>query len=277
MGKCPECAKGGKKWFGDVYPEIAKEWHPTKNGELTPFNVTPTSAQKIWWQCSNNPEHEWDATPQNRGANKSGCPSCYRERASRELDEYLVESVKGNTEYYRNFLLGLQSINKMVDIEIRNTNMRQTFLRLLFANTITIMETYLSDAFINTVLKDPNLVRLFVETTPYFKEQQTNVSNVYRWLDRINEDVAKHLNEFAYHNIPKVQKMYNSVLDIRFPNELDLIIKAVMIRHNIVHRNGKTKDGELVKLTGNEVKQVSKSVQEFVDFIELQINKKYST
>lgn len=275
MGKCPECAKGGKKWFGDVYPEIAKEWHPTKNGELTPFNVTPTSAQKIWWQCSNNPEHEWVATPQNRGANKSGCPSCYRERAGQELDEYLAESVKGNTEFYRNFVLGLQSINKMTEIEIKNSHMRQTLLRLLYANTITVMETYLSDAFINTVIRNPLLVRKFVETTEHFKEQQTNVSNVYKWLDRINDDVAKYLNAFTYHNIPKVQKMYNSVLDIQFPADLDTIIKAVMTRHDIVHRNGKTKDGNAIKLTGGEVKNISKCVQDFVDHIELQINEKF--
>lgn len=276
MGKCPECVKGGKRWFSDVYPEIAKEWHPTKNGELTPFNVAPTSAQKIWWQCSNNPEHEWEATPQNRGANKSGCPSCYRERVAQELDEYLAESVKGNTEYYRNFALGLQSINKMTDLEIKNSNMRQTLLRLLYANTITVMETYLSDAFINTVRKNDTLVRKFVETTQHFKEQQTNVSNVYIWLDRINDDVAKYLNDFTYHNIPKVQKMYNSVLDIQFPANLDIIIRAVMTRHDIIHRNGKAKNGVPIKLTGDEVKRVSKCVQDFVDYIEVQINEKFS-
>ncbi len=32
-------------------PEIAKEWHPTKNGKLKPENFLETSHQKVWWIC----------------------------------------------------------------------------------------------------------------------------------------------------------------------------------------------------------------------------------
>jgi len=32
-------------------PELAKQWHPTRNGDLTPEDVTPGSAKKVWWQC----------------------------------------------------------------------------------------------------------------------------------------------------------------------------------------------------------------------------------
>ena len=40
-----------------INPKLAKEWHPTKNGNLTPKDVTPSSGQKVWWICDNN--HEW--------------------------------------------------------------------------------------------------------------------------------------------------------------------------------------------------------------------------
>eukprot|EP00128_Syssomonas_multiformis_P003508 Colp12_sorted_trinity150504_noHs@26416 len=33
------------------HPEVAAEWHPTKNGELTPKVVAGASATKVWWQC----------------------------------------------------------------------------------------------------------------------------------------------------------------------------------------------------------------------------------
>lgn len=55
-------------------PELAKEWHPTKNGELTPYDVTRGSKKEIWWICDKG--HEWKATINNRNIHNSGCPYC---------------------------------------------------------------------------------------------------------------------------------------------------------------------------------------------------------
>jgi len=41
-----------KNSFGGKFPELAKEWHPTKNGDLTPFDVSYGSGKKIWWKCA---------------------------------------------------------------------------------------------------------------------------------------------------------------------------------------------------------------------------------
>jgi Hypothetical methyltransferase/Probable Zinc-ribbon domain/Type III restriction enzyme, res subunit len=58
-----------------LHPELAAEWHPTKNGELTPDDVTPGSSKKVWWRCRVDPGHEWEATVSNR-AGGVGCPTC---------------------------------------------------------------------------------------------------------------------------------------------------------------------------------------------------------
>jgi len=34
-------AKKQKKPLSETHPELCKEWHPTKNGELKPKDVTP--------------------------------------------------------------------------------------------------------------------------------------------------------------------------------------------------------------------------------------------
>ena len=41
-------------------PEVAEEWHRTKNSTLTPNDVVSGSRKRVWWQCSKNPEHEWE-------------------------------------------------------------------------------------------------------------------------------------------------------------------------------------------------------------------------
>ncbi len=59
-------------------PKVAEEWHPEKNGELTPLDVAWQSNKKIWWLCSMNPEHEWPArvADRTRKKNPSGCRYC---------------------------------------------------------------------------------------------------------------------------------------------------------------------------------------------------------
>ena len=53
---CPYCA-GKRPWpgFNDLasrFPDLAKEWHPTKNGDLTPDQVLWGSNRRVWWQCA---------------------------------------------------------------------------------------------------------------------------------------------------------------------------------------------------------------------------------
>ena len=56
-------------------PALAAQWHPTRNGDLTPAKVFPTSDLKVWWQCENG--HEWQSIIffRDRGV---GCPYCSR-------------------------------------------------------------------------------------------------------------------------------------------------------------------------------------------------------
>lgn len=38
--------------LASLKPEVAKEWHPILNGDLTPHNVTCGKSIKAWWKCS---------------------------------------------------------------------------------------------------------------------------------------------------------------------------------------------------------------------------------
>ena len=37
--------------LGDLYPDLAKEWHPGLNGTVTPYMVKPHSDMPAWWVC----------------------------------------------------------------------------------------------------------------------------------------------------------------------------------------------------------------------------------
>ena len=75
---CPYCSgnKASKSnSLATLNPELAKQWHPTKNGALTPYDVLISSGKKVWWKCPKGDDHEWQARvdARNRG---NGCGVC---------------------------------------------------------------------------------------------------------------------------------------------------------------------------------------------------------
>lgn len=74
---CPYCSgKKVLKGYNDlcsVIPQLAQEWHPTKNGNTRPCDVTKGSNKKVWWKCRKG--HEWQALICHRSQG-SGCPYC---------------------------------------------------------------------------------------------------------------------------------------------------------------------------------------------------------
>src|SRR3989339_466869 len=63
------------------YPKLAKEWHPVKNGKLTPRDITPGSGRKVWWKCVKG--HAWEDTISHRRRG-DGCPYCSGHRVCKE-------------------------------------------------------------------------------------------------------------------------------------------------------------------------------------------------
>jgi len=85
--RCPVCAgrrPGPDHNLRDQFPDIAQEWHPERNGNLTPEDVTPGSSKKVWWLCENG--HEWETMVKNRTSNGTGCPQCARKRSRSNHD-----------------------------------------------------------------------------------------------------------------------------------------------------------------------------------------------
>jgi hypothetical protein len=92
---CPYCVNftvlSGFNDLATVNPEIASQWHPTKNGLKTPDQVVFGSSHKAWWVC--NKGHEWKTAVVKR-VNGTNCPRCYQlstsSKAEQELYDFLT-------------------------------------------------------------------------------------------------------------------------------------------------------------------------------------------
>ena len=76
---CPVCAKiflTDQNRLSIRFPEIAKEWHPTKNGKLTPADVSYAQGKKVWWLCKKCEYSFFQRIAHRTSKGKKGCPAC---------------------------------------------------------------------------------------------------------------------------------------------------------------------------------------------------------
>ena len=69
-----------------LYPDIAKEWHPTKNGSLTPDMFDFGSIENVWWKCPVC-KGEWRTTINLRTNQKTKCPFCSGRRVLKGFND----------------------------------------------------------------------------------------------------------------------------------------------------------------------------------------------
>ena len=98
---CPYCSGRQacqENCLETLSPQIALEWHPTKNGDLTPKDVTNRSNKKVWWKCAKN--HEWYARIASRTGGNN-CPICCESKGEKKISEYLTQKGKNTKQQHR--------------------------------------------------------------------------------------------------------------------------------------------------------------------------------
>ena len=77
---CGHCRRGdlhsdGRNSMRNTRPEWVKEFHPTKNGSITPDNVVAGTMKRISWKCTSC-TYEWEIDGDSRNQFNTGCPKC---------------------------------------------------------------------------------------------------------------------------------------------------------------------------------------------------------
>ena len=79
-------------------PDLAKEWHPTKNGDLKPEDVACGSNRRVWWYLpyddQKNGVHydfEWETIVHSRALSGAGCPFLSESYGEQHLLRYFSE------------------------------------------------------------------------------------------------------------------------------------------------------------------------------------------
>jgi hypothetical protein len=123
---CPYCkgrVASEVNSLATVFPDIATEWHPTKNGELTPKDVTSKNHRRVWWKCRTC-SYEWLTAIHMRTILKSGCPLCSADEGALERVRIRVEKEERGLPNYDyetddTMIANAQALRQMLTTQIK--------------------------------------------------------------------------------------------------------------------------------------------------------------
>lgn len=274
-GECAFCRKtrlSEANSLATIHPEVAAEWHPELNGELTPNNVTRASGRRVWWQCLKNPTHVWDTKIRARTVHRSGCPLCSLEGGPARMQQAYLDAAHWNVNSLKTFKKHLTSVRDLLrQVKPTSSQMIQSFYRMIYASVITAIETYLADTFFRLVVDSPARTEKLLTTAPEFLEKKYSMTEVIDWQKNLPVRIAESLHGIAWHNLGKVRPMYEVVLGVAFSDEFGAVCRAVTIRHDIVHRSGRNKEHRVHRFTMQDLLDLVALADRFVGQIESQI------
>jgi len=216
-----------RRWFFehyedpvDICPWISKEggyqyiWGGPHGTDEILFNqfsdtvkeeVIQKLADELNGQC-----YEWSDKPSNE--------DYYNEYD----DDSYCSSIYSNISSHANVSDSLKVIEHLLSMDIPE-GVTPTLHRMIHVHIITLMETYLSDTFINRVMNDKQLLRTFVENHSHFKERKVNLNEIYKKIESIEKETWNYLTRTLWHRLKNVQTLYQRTLKIDFPANMDII------------------------------------------------------
>lgn len=270
---CPICNQkvpSKSNSLKSIYPEVAKEWHHEKNFPISPENITKASGKKVWWLCKIDPEHEWRAVVRNRTTLGSKCPICDKEIKVMRLRGYMLEDSGSLTEHYKLFMKALFTIETLIkEANFSQENYNKSFLRLAFSSIIASLEAYLADYFYDAVMETEQTMDKLFANSEEFQKKKFTIKEVLEFQATKRAKAKRYIQNTIWHRLNVVEGLYSKVLSVSFDNELiEKIRLYISIRHDIVHRNGRDKDGRLQEITEDKIISCISNVQRLVENIE---------
>lgn len=174
---------------------------------------------------------------------------------------------------YRTFRDRIDEIESLANSELSEPQMR-LLCQLLYSHFIGALEAYLAESMSYWLAENDDVFRHFVGRCKKFKEKKLSVSDIFVCLDTLREEVDKYINSVVWHRLDKVVPLFCGALKIKRP-DISALMKHIVIRHDIVHRGGKSKEGEIVNIDATKLIDLREDVVDFVNEIEEAVSRRF--
>ena len=159
----------------------------------------------------------------------------------------------------------LNNINILLDKQDPDAPEAQTLFRQCVANSIGVLEFFLSNTFSSLVLGEEKRFKRYIDIkSPSFHINSANINQPFCNYYLVVVDSIERQN---YHILKDIRSLYKKVLGASFP-EIESTQKIIEERHNYVHRNGHISYFEFGQQPKLEKEKARISIQAIRGFIE---------
>lgn len=209
---------------------------------------------------------------------ESGCRVTLSLWELEEYDDYeqsdydeQYDAIVSEKNYLQKFLNEMDNLSHLNELPVDNLSLNLILKRQIFISAIGALETFLSDTFISLTFENDEYFKNFIETHPEFKQRKFELKDIFFQMENIRETAKKVMIDTIYHNLPVVRSMFTATFKTPFPT-IKTMNKLVLTRHDLVHRNGRTKDGEVVLINKKSIEDLINDVTSFVEEISSSIS-----
>lgn len=208
----------------------------------------------------------------------------YQELASEysNLQDYLAEEAEfkaelqwlkenGSSVIHKHFIEELEELKKIEE----TTSANKTYLinRMTYSYAVTLLEAFLGDT-AKSLISENEI--FFINSRQIDELKKARYSIEFLSTNEVDAKglAVMELSNILFHNIPKVKRIFETILGTRINIDISELNKITTVRHDIVHRNGKTKGGEPIYLSSDDILEMISHVEKFANELQLLINKK---
>jgi hypothetical protein len=181
-----------------------------------------------------------------------------------------IEAAGGLADNFNREIANLRELNA---VDLQNEALNAILKRQIYIAVIGTMESFLSETFVRETMAERTYLERFVKSHPEFASRKFALKDVFEAFENIRDLSKTIMLDTIYHNLRNVREMYKSTLEIEFP-EIREALRCVNIRHDLVHRNGRTKEGEEIPVSEEIVENLIQIVNGLVQGIAINIHQR---
>lgn len=166
------------------------------------------------------------------------------------------------TSYLKYFEMFLSEIENTKQILNGVESSNQAMLKMVCSHSITVLESYLGDYIKCLIIKEPEYLNNFIENDDLAKAKYS-LRDFHKEEHGVVGLVLKSFNKTSFHNVKQVVNIFNAMFACKLDMDISDISKAIDLRHDLIHRNGKSINGHEIVLNVNIATEFIKIVEDF--------------
>lgn len=175
------------------------------------------------------------------------------------------------SDIHNTFQSQIHKLKDLFDIPVATFH-EETFYKMAYGHAVTLMESFLADTVRSLIITNDDYFTNAINNVDCLKKAKFSIVDIAKQKDGAKGFAVAELSKVMYHNVCKVKEILNAIIGKKIQVNITDVSTITTLRHDIVHRDGKTTDGKLIKVDREIVIDTINSIEEFVNTISSQLD-----